>query len=181
MTDTPNIFADFADVEAASRLESNQNEKPKFDQSEYGPPRDLFNARKPAYTLKAERPEHRIVVMLKAAGHSNVEIANVTGYSTTQICYIVKQDWAKKQILEEIEKAGREPVLQMMRVDAMEAYQRIRNLAENAASEEVQRKCNESILDRVFGKASQPITITEKPAAELSDDELARLAQRKLN
>lgn len=137
-----------AEIPKESVLTINSDEKP----------RALFNGRQPQYTLKSERPEHRIVIMMTAAGMSTKEIAQSTGMTPQAVMYIKKQPWAVQQVLEEIEKAGREPVVQLLKTAAMDAAQRLIDIAENAENLETKRKANNDILDRVFGKPNQPVT-----------------------
>ena len=176
----PNIFADFEErVEEApeSRLDSIQDEMKGKTFTPAIEPRALFNGRKPSHTLMAERPEHRAIIMMKASAMTDREIAAVTGLSATAVGYIVKQPWAVEQIVREIEQAGREPVMQLLKVSAMDAAQKVLSVMNDPdASKKVQLDAANHILDRVFGKASQPIQITEKPAAEFTDDELAKIA-----
>lgn len=170
----PNIFAEFADE---SRLDFNQDSG-GVAHAEVEEPRSLFNQRKPAYALKAERPEHRAIVMMKASAMTNVEIAASIGWTPVAVGYVVKQPWAVKQILEEIERAGREPVMQLLKVSAMEAAQRLVGIAETAENDETRRKANNDILDRVFGKSNQAITVTTKDPNSMTDAELLAIATK---
>lgn len=142
-------------------------------------PRELFNGRKPLYTLKAEKPEHRAIIMMKASAMTHKEIAAATGLTAQAVMYIVKQPWAQEQILREIEQAGREPVIQLLKVSAMDAAQRLITIAESSENDETRRKANNDILDRVFGKANQSLTVENKTdAAKLSEQEIdKRLAE----
>jgi hypothetical protein len=181
MSDAANIFADFKQSE--SRLDSNQDGKgeavaedaPRYV-LENASPRPLFNGRKPLYELKAESPQHRAIIMMTASGMGNKEIAAALGYSAQHVMYVKKQPWAVEQILKEIENAGREPVLQLFRITAMEACEKQIELMRGADSEKVQSENAEKILDRVFGKANQKIEVTNKPASEFTDDQLAQIA-----
>ena len=142
-------------------------------------PRPLFNGRAPAYVLQSERPEHRIIVMLKAAGRTNVEIAEATGTSTVHVATIVKQPWAVAQILQEVESAGREPVIELMKGACMDAAKNLIDIANEAEHVETRRKANLNVLEFCFGKPDQAITTTvKKDPATLSDAELMQLAAK---
>jgi hypothetical protein len=167
----PNIFEAFAEF----GLKSNQDEKIAVEVDNNSTPRPLFNGRKPAYVLKSERPEHRAIIMMAASGLTYKEIADSLGKSYVHVQTIVKQDWARDQILQEIERAGREPVRQLLQNAAFEAAERLVAIAENAESEETKRKANNDILDRVFGKATNIVQVQTKQASDLSDDELAAI------
>lgn len=148
-------------------------------------PRPLWQGREPLYTLKAERPEHRIVIMLAATGMGNKEMsehlaaAGYRQYTPQAIAYIRKQPWAVKQILEEIEKAGREPVKMLLQSSCYEAAETLTDLMKEAESEMVKKQAAESILDRAgFGKNIN-ITTTSNPA-EMSDADLRNQLEREL-
>ena len=188
MDNEPNIFEAFSDAVPQGlnrpkreneplqfRLENNQDEKVTVEVDSNSTPRPLFNGRKPQYVLKSERPEHRAVIMLAASGMNYKEIAETLGKSAVHVQTIVKQDWAQRQILQEIENAGREPVRQLLQNAAFEAAERLVAIAENAESEETKRKANNDILDRVFGKATNIVQVQTKQASDLSDDELAAI------
>ena len=177
----PNPFA-----EAMSELESNQDNgigaeysNPTFViETPESKPRPLWNGRKPLYSLKAERPEHRAIIMMTAAGMGNKEIADALGYSAQHVMYVKKQPWAVAQILEEIEKAGREPVMQLLRVSAMEATETILDTMRTADSKKVRLDAAGMVMDRVFGKATNKIEVTNKDPNEFTDEELAAIAAR---
>ena len=174
METTPNIFADFDATE--SRLDSNQDKpKPLFTVDD-PTPRALHNQRQPLYTLKAERPEHRAIIMMKASAMTNKEIAAAIGWTAQSVMYVVKQPWAVDQILREIENAGREPVLQLLKVSAMEAAEAVIGVMRGAESDKVRLDAAKEILDRNFGKATQKMEISNKAPSEFSDAELAAIA-----
>ena len=126
-------------------------------------PRPLFNGREPAYVLKAERPEHRIIIMLKAAGRTNIEIAEATGTTPVHVAHIVKQPWAVEQILQEIENTGRQPLIEMLHDMSMKALKFQDSLLDDKeANKETRRKVSECVLDRVLGKANQPFSVDDK-------------------
>ena len=158
MDTVPDIFEAFTRPELAESVLITHTDKG---------PRPLFNGRGPAYVLKAERPEHRIIIMLKAAGRTNIEIAEATGTTPVHVAHIVKQPWAVEQILKEIETVGRSPVIEMLHDAAIPAAQfQINLLHDTEANKETRRKASDSILDRVLGKANQPVSIDDKRKPE---------------
>jgi hypothetical protein len=66
-----------------------------------------------------------------------------------------------------------------LKVSAMDAAQRLITIAESSENDETRRKANNDILDRVFGKANQSLTVENKTdAAKLSEQEIdKRLAE----
>lgn len=146
-------------------------------------PRPLYGEHIPRWVLQRERPEHRIIIMLASTGMGAAEISEhlrFVGHDVHKVTVanLLKQPWAMEQVLLEIERAGREPVRQMLQGESLDAAQRLVELAKEAKSEETKRKANNDILDRVFGKPNQPITHEVKDPSELSDEELAKIAQQ---
>lgn len=170
MTEEKNIFAAF--VEEQSGLDINQDGK-GVECVEEQTPRPLFNARQPAYTLKSERPEHRAIIMMSAAGMGNKEIADALGKTAQHVMYVKKQPWAVEQILREMESAGREPVQQLLKVSALEATEMVLGVMRTADSAKVRLDAAKEVLDRVFGKSTQKMEVSNKAPSEYTDAELA--------
>ncbi len=142
----------------------------------------LFNQRSAAYELQAERPEHRAMVLLKAQGFSNMEIAAKMGVSSSTVATAVKQPWAVKMILEELTKCGREEIVAMFQVAKTEVAQNMIDMAtgkkENVPAA-VQKAACDSVIDRLLGKATQPIDhhySKDDLDKKVSDEELFKLA-----
>ena len=181
------LYDSFSDVEptapelppdqSCSFFEQNASPKgqglPKFAD------RPLYNARPPVYRLAAERPEHRAICFLAAQGLSITEIAQKTGWTTVMIGYVIKQEWAKELILEEIHKAGGDAVALTLQAEALPSIQKLIELRDSAESQrETQRKAANDLLDRIYGKAIQPICHSEAKLDELSDEELAAIVAK---
>src|SRR2546430_16148555 len=71
-----------------------------------GNPERLFNDRKPNFAILSEKPEHRLVVFLKAEGLSNTEIAARTGYQLAGVGQAPRQPWARERLVQEMSHAG---------------------------------------------------------------------------
>ena len=139
----------------------------------------LYNDRDPHYLIKHQRPEHRVMILLKAQGNSNKEIAQTLGVSAVSVANVLKQPWARKQLLEEINKAGRSEVIQVFKgaaLDVAEAVVGIVNDPEAKASDKI--SASHLILDRLFGKATQPmdINLDGSKLKTMSDAELLKIA-----
>lgn len=133
------------------------------------------STKSPAYENQKELPHHRIVAYLKATGMKNVEIARRLGYSPVTINYLVRQPFMELLVLEEIKKTC-DPALQLILNESYDAASRVIEISKTAESEEVRRKANESILDRKWGKASQPMSIVSgKDMSALPDAELEKI------
>ena len=172
----PDIFGSV--VESESRLKSNQDLGDMVvDTVEQQTARPLHNGSKPSYHVQRERAEHRAIIMMKAAAMSNQQIADTLGKSYHMVQNLVKQPWAIEQILEEIERAGREPVMQLLKVTAMDAAKAVVDVMQSSDGKTKLNAAN-SILDRVFGKATTPISIESKQPSDFTDEELAKIASQ---
>ena len=155
---------------------SSGNEQNSGAETPIGGERPLFNNREEYVGLKREKPEHRIIAFLKAGGHNNVEIAEITGYTSVMVSNILRQPWTREIILDEIRKAGRDKVHEVLEAACPEAVLKLEEVMRTAPSADVQRKAANDILDRVYGKASQPISVnTAANLDALTDAELAKI------
>lgn len=156
-----------------SSSESGSNLEPHSAQES----RPLFNQKAPAYTHKRERAEHRAIIMLKAAGNTNTEIAEALGFTTVTISNVVNQPWATEQILQEIERGGRDVVNTMLKGAAADAVARLITEMDNSDAKPSERiNAADKILDRCFGKPNQPLSVSEKDLSTLPDSQLLAIA-----
>jgi hypothetical protein len=134
----------------------------------------LFNPASPAYMLKRERPEHRIIIYLKCQGLTYREIAERIGWSAPGVGNVCKQPWAQRIILAEIGKAGRNAVEVLLNTEDLNSLAKLVQLRDDTeAPKEVQRKCANDILNRKYGMPSQPILHGDVvDPSKLSDAEL---------
>lgn len=140
---------------------------------------DLHGFKQPQQFLQQEKYEHRIMAEMKAAGHTNREIAEEMGVTPTTVNYVVKQPWTKQQILSEIHTKGGKEVLDFMSEKAMAAAEVLVAGFEQEKMEGRRDRVDAAnkLLDRVFGKPNQPITNHQgQDLTKLSDEELARIA-----
>jgi hypothetical protein len=146
-----------------------------------GSPDALYNDRAPHYLIKHQKPEHRNMILLKAQGCSNKEIAEVMGVTSVCVANVLRQPWARQQILHEINSLGRNEVTQIFKGAAADVAQMLVDTV-NSESEKVATRDKLSagslILDRLFGKAAQPIDVTLNDGAlkKMSDAELLKIA-----
>lgn len=141
---------------------------------------ELHGFKPPCYEMQQERYEHRIIAELKAMGKTNREIAEITGFTPTTINYVVKQPWCKQFIMDEIHRNGGKAVLDFMKSKAMVAAEVVVEAIEsddNMTARRDRAAIANSLLDRVFGKADQTIKHAAADPDQLSDAELAIIAE----
>src|ERR1022692_1564912 len=89
------------------------------------PPQSRHGWKAPAILLQQEKFEHRTIAYMKAEGKSNVEIAEITGFSATAIGYIVKQPWMEPTILSIIASKGGDAVETFLAEQVMPSLERL--------------------------------------------------------
>lgn len=136
-----------------------------------GFPQPLFGNQAPAYDIKHERPEHRVITFLKAQGLSNREIAQRIGFTPTAVGYILKQPWARARLLQEIESAGRDGVNELLKGAVDDCVLTLIDIqGDDKAKTSDRIAASNSILDRFFGKPTQRVeSINTNITTKLSD------------
>lgn len=139
-------------------------------------PRPLHNGREPFYQIKHERLEHRMLMYLKAEGHSNVEIAKITGFSAVAVSNILRQPWAQEEVLRIVKAQGDDAVQQVLKGAALDSVMKLIEIRDDPhVSKETCRKASNDLLDRVFGKPNQPVQHSGNvDFSKVSDEELLK-------
>lgn len=136
-------------------------------------PDALFNQSQPLTYRQREQPHHRIFILLKAQGLSNVEIHKRTGYTVACIADILKQPWARERLMSELNKNGRDEVINIFKSNASDLAWELVDLAKNDEKGSVRLGAINSIHDRLMGKPNQPISHSvEMDTKSMSDDEM---------
>ena len=80
------------------QLYENSGLKELFAEKEGGTTANpLFNAREPNLAIMHEKPEHRLLLWMKAQGASNREIAYQSGYTEAWLSQLFRQPWAQSR------------------------------------------------------------------------------------
>lgn len=119
-------------------------------------PDALYNDKLAPLRLKKEKPEHRIIVLLKAQGYSNKEIAERMGMTSVAVGYILRQPWCRERLLAEINSSGRDAVNELLRGAVADAVLTLIDVAQNGKPSERVTAAN-SVLDRYYGKPTQRV------------------------
>jgi hypothetical protein len=138
----------------------------------------LYGAKDPNLAILREKPEHRLILLLKVKGFSNREIARQLGFTDAWISQVVRQPWFQVELLKELRKIKGEIVDSIVRVEATNSIFKLIQLRDNARSEEVQKSSAIHLLDMHLGKPiqrSQSVNINVQDTVvrvEGIDDEL---------
>jgi hypothetical protein len=155
------------------------NNKQMFDQNElrnadvskgmYEQNKGLYNDRPPNFAIETERPEHRMLVYLKAQGLTNQECAERMSYSYGWVCQIVRQPWFRERFIAECELAGRDAVETFLQAEVMPSLQTLSSIRDDKNAKEATRvAAANSLLDRFLGKPTQRVE-TENASKGLDD------------
>lgn len=140
----------------------------------------LFGARMPNFAIIHEKPEHRLVLLMKLDGYSNNEIAKKMEMTPSWVSQVTRQPWFQKRLMAALHEAGRETIGAFIQAEAENSILKLVELRDTAVSEQVQATCARDILDRAFGKPVQRTEVkmevkkTEERVGEI-EEELKRL------
>ena len=146
----------------------------------------LFNAKEPNLGILHESPKHRIVISLRAQGHSQRKIAKLIGFTEAWVSQILRQPWAKVQLLEELRKNGGDTMSTLLEAEAEDSLFKIVQVRDTALDPAVQLRAAQDLLDRHLGKAiariesksEAHITVEDASALERAIDETEREINR---
>jgi hypothetical protein len=150
-------------------------------------PDRLFQASEvnpPNFAVLSEKPEHRIIIYLKAQGLSNKEIAERTGYTQSWVCQICRQPWFRLRLVHELHEAGVDAVQTVLKATALDSVFTLIDIRDDPTTPKAVRSQNcERLLDRYFGKPTQRVESDDKrmpssPEIAQLNSELAQIDQQ---
>ena len=144
----------------------------------------FFNQRLPNLAILHEKPEHRLLLLLKLRGLSNNEIAAESGYTVPWISQLMRQPWAVAMMSRMMTETGQDSIRGILQSEAVPSIMKLVALRDDPdAPATVQKSACDSLLDRYLGKPAQHIDVVETRAgmdaesvAEV-DKEIARLKE----
>ncbi|MDE2103773.1 MAG: hypothetical protein KGL39_41430 [Patescibacteria group bacterium] len=141
----------------------------------------LFNPREPNLAILHEKPEHRVLLWMKAQGASNREISQQSGYTEPWLSQLFRQPWAQARLVEIMKEAGMDVTQQLLKSACPDSVARLIELRDSPATPEATvRNCCVDLIQFYLGKPKQQVEVTEhKQIADVGelDAEIARLEQ----
>lgn len=136
-------------------------------------PDALYGDLDPVHINKRETPVHRTMVNMAAAGYEIGEIAALTGRCPATVSTALKQPYARRYLINEAKKTVQDEIKELLQSEALPSIRKLVQVRDStdARGADIITASN-SILDRFLGKPTQPILTNEKPADQLTDDEL---------
>jgi predicted transcriptional regulator len=146
------VDSDLRDLECELAEECGSNIEPHLAEDSDA----LYNDKLSTLRLKREKPEHRIIVLLKAQGYSNKEIAERLEVTPVMVGYVLRQPWARERLVAEISASGRDAVNELLRGAVSDAVMTLIDVNQNGKPGERVSAAN-SLLDRYYGKPTQRV------------------------
>lgn len=130
----------------------------------------------PAILLKKERLRHRLIADFLLEGMSHVDIAKQLNVTPAMVNYVANQPFVREYALGKMEQHS-DKALSKLHEATEKAAEELIKLINDAENQEVKRKACINVLEFKYGKPNQPYSKTEKPAKDMSDDEIAKFLQ----
>ena len=115
----------------------------------------FHNPRTPNLAILHEKPEHRVILLLRFQGFTLTEIAEHTGYTVAWLSQVTRQPWFQARLAAMYQQAGKQQVQELYKEEAVNSFNKIVQLRDHAKSEQVQLASALSVLDRAEGKPVQ--------------------------
>jgi len=128
-----------------------------------------LDSQSPNLAILKEKPEHRMIVYLKAQGLSNNEIAERTGYTYPWVSQITRQPWFKQRLVAEMKESGRDSIQDMLKVTAADSVQTLIELRDTSDSPAVRKAAASDLLDRYLGKPTMRVESTNSNKVTYED------------
>lgn len=134
----------------------------------------------PQISVQREKVIHRAMVMMHAQGKSLGEIAEAFDYSKGQVGMVLRQPWARKQLIQVLTECGKDLVTEALASSALDSVHVLIEIRDDPKEKGSTRVgAANSLLDRHLGKPTQRVELAKgTPALQDIDDldaELARL------
>lgn len=156
-------------IEDNQRREQNHPEYGEVKKAYLNSPDALFGSKDPQWVIVQEQPIHRLMVMLKAEGKSNTEIAHQLNYTISWVTQITRQPWFKLRLTKELSDAGRDQITALLKGAATDSVYTLMELRDDPqAPKAVRKSAADSLLDRWIGKPVQKVELenTKLPSTE---------------
>jgi len=125
---------------------------------------ELFNSKDPNLVILHEKPEHRLLLWMKAQGASNKEISEQSGYTYPWLSQLFRQPWAQQRLIEMMDQCGRNRVSTMIASAAEDSVMTLIELRDDEDTPAVVRKSSaEYLINRFLGTPTQQVEIKTEP------------------
>lgn len=120
-----------------------------------------------------EKPVHRQMAEMARMGYTTVEIAACVGQSKGNVSRSLRQPFARRHMIEETKKDIAEEMRAFLDAEVMPTLRVIKDIRDNPNTKpEAALTASNMLLDRRFGRPTQPIEEREKPVDAMSPAEI---------
>lgn len=126
-----------------------------------------------------ERPHHRRMLELALQGFKIMEISRLTGFTHGCVRIVLDQPWAKKFIVDRMREETENDFAKLLKDEVLPSIEAVIEVRDSALTRpETKLSAANSIIDRVLGRAAQPILTGKVEVKKLSDAELDTIIAR---
>ena len=140
-------------------------------------PDALYNDLDPPSKVIREQPIHRKMVEYAISGMKTKEIAEAIGMTDTTVRRTLKQPWARQRIVEGMKEVRQESLRELLKAVEKDCVQvQVQILKDDNAKNSDRLSASQALLDRLHGKATQPLEHQMKKSLdEYTDEELLKM------
>lgn len=141
-------------------------------------PEGLTGQRTTQNAIVHEKPEHRIVLWLKAQGYSHKEVEKATGFSYSHICTIAAQPWFRERVGQIINELGRDAVKAKLQGEVLPSIELLTSVRDNEKARHADRiAASRELLDRFLGKPTVKVESENRNTHTTISADRARLEE----
>lgn len=129
--------------------------------------------------LKIERPHHRKVLELALQGFNITEISRLMGFGAGRVRVVLDQPWAKKFIVDRMREETENDFAELLKKEVLPSIEAVIEVRDSITTRpETKLSAANSIIDRVLGRAAQPIITAKLDPNKATDAELDAIIAR---
>lgn len=116
---------------------------------------------------------------LAIQGFNTTEIAALIGRHRITVSRALRSPWGREYMIKQSQKNLAQEIQTLLETEALPSIQKLIDTRDNVlARPETQVSAANSLLDRLLGKAAQPIITTKIDTTKATDDELTAIIRR---
>lgn len=137
----------------------------------------FYNDSDSRLVYKREKPIHRQFIEHAIQGYNNREIARLFSTTVVTVSNILRQPWAREYMQSRMKENTQDELAALLKSETLPSLKKLVSIRDaDSTPAAVVASVSNSILDRVLGKAAQPILNTNVDLDKLDDNELRRIA-----
>ena len=111
-------------------------------------------------TYKKEGPLHRLIILLKAQGQPNKEIAALLNCTPVTVSLVLRQPWARELLLKLMHDHGEDAIASLLKSTAADSIHTLIELRDDLdVPAAIRRQSASDMLDRFLPKPTQKVEV----------------------